>query len=248
MESNGWIKMHRKTISSRVFRNEGLFKVWAWCLLKANHKPSWITLQTGRGESEVYVDAGQFIFGRHTAARELGMAESTVRNRMKKLKKLGNLDIQRDRHYSLITIVNWETYQMQEIKEDSKEDNQRTGKGQAKDTNKNDKNEKKNIYPPDSHECRLADLLLQRIIDRLPNYKRPDIQKWARSIDLMIRRDNRHPAEIEKVIDWCQSDDFWQSNILCTEKLRKKYDQLISKMNGKLRWKQESTISGMELI
>ncbi|WP_020585632.1 hypothetical protein [Desulfobacter curvatus] len=80
---------------------------------------------------------GQFIFGRKTAAKELKMSPSTIRNRMEKLKNVENLDIQTDTHFSIVTIVNWELYQHPNKKEDTQTDRQRTGKGQPKDTNNN---------------------------------------------------------------------------------------------------------------
>ena len=36
----GWIKLHRKLLTSNVFDNEKLLKVWIWCLMKATHKNS----------------------------------------------------------------------------------------------------------------------------------------------------------------------------------------------------------------
>ena len=48
----------------------------------------------------------------------------------------------------------------------------------------------------------------------------------------MIRLDKRKPERIEAVIYWCQQDPFWQSNILSTEKLREKFDQLELRMKG----------------
>jgi ribosomal protein L16/L10AE len=139
---NGWIKLYRKSIDSRVFQNEGLWKVWTWCLLKANHKEQWVSITTGKGTNEILVKPGQFIFGRKTAAKELRMAESSVRNRIEKLKNTQKLDIKTDTHCSIISIINWESYQTEEIREDTQKDRQRTGKGQAKDTNKNVKNDK----------------------------------------------------------------------------------------------------------
>ena len=91
-------------------------------------------MKTGKSTVEVEIHPGQFIFGRDSAARELKMRPSTVRNRIKKLKNMQNLDIKADKQYSIITIKNWAIYQDPEIKKDSKEDRQRTGKGQAKDT------------------------------------------------------------------------------------------------------------------
>ena len=140
--NEGYIKAYRKTMKSRVFQNEGLFKVWMWCLWKASHTEQWITIKTGRGTTEVHLLPGQFIFGRKTAAKELKMNPETVRKRMHKLKNMGNLTIESTTHYSLITIVNWEFYQGDNKKVPSKVPT----KYQPSTTYKNDKNEKNNIY------------------------------------------------------------------------------------------------------
>jgi hypothetical protein len=98
--------------------------------------------------------------------------------------------------------------------------------------NNNQSSKKTKVFSSDSDEIRLAELLLNLILERNPEHKRPNIQTWARPIDLMIRVDKRSPAYISEVIHWCQCDSFWQSNILSTAKLREKFDQLASKMNG----------------
>jgi len=150
----GYVKFYRKSVESRAFQNEGLWKVWSWCLLKANHKKCWVPVNTGRGETEIKVEPGQFVYGRKTASKELKMPESSIRNRIVKLKKMQNLTVKPDTHYSIITIMNWGIYQSSDIIEDRQKDNQRTGKGQPKDTDKNDKNDKndkkkENIYTSD---------------------------------------------------------------------------------------------------
>ncbi|MCF8082887.1 MAG: helix-turn-helix domain-containing protein [Deltaproteobacteria bacterium] len=132
----GFIKVWRKALESRAFQNESLWKIWCWCLLKASHKRRWMQMKTGKGTVEVEIHPGQFIFGRDSAARELHMKPSTVRNRMKKLKKMGNLDIKSDSQFSVVSVMNWHTFQVCEKGKDSKEDNQRTGRGQAGDTDK----------------------------------------------------------------------------------------------------------------
>ncbi len=141
--STGFVHLWRQSIESRVFKNPELWKVWTWCLMKASHQKRWVEMKTGRGVIEVQVNPGQFIFGRKSAARELGMPESSVRNRMKKLNTMQNIDIKEDTQYSVISIINWGSYQTVLEKEDSKEDRQRTGKGQAKDTDKKEKKERK---------------------------------------------------------------------------------------------------------
>ncbi len=225
----GWIKLHRQLLESRVFQNEGLLKIWIWCLLRANHRKTWVSIRTGNGYTEIELQPGQFLFGRGSASAQTRMNPTTVWKRMQKLKSTGNLNIESNSKCSIITIVNWNSYQNDQEKSDSESINQVTAKEQPGDTDKNDKNVKK-LFSSDSIEIRLADLLLKEIKKRKPDFKTPNIHGWAKSIDLMIRLDGRKPSDIERVISWCQSDSFWQGNVLSTVKLRDKFDQLQLKM------------------
>lgn len=112
----GWVKLWRKLLDSQIFQNKGLLQIAIWALLKANHKEAWVPFKTGRGETVVHLKPGQFIFGRHTAAKDLKMPPSSFRYRLKLLENAQFLDTQPDSHYSIGTIVNWETYQPDEIK------------------------------------------------------------------------------------------------------------------------------------
>ncbi|MHC4618587.1 MAG: hypothetical protein ACYTEQ_12645 [Planctomycetota bacterium] len=86
--------------------------------------------------------------------------------------------------------------------------------------------EKEKRFGEDSCELGLSKLLLDLILERKANFRRPDLQRWAVHVDRLIRVDKRTPEQIEAVIRWCQEDDFWQNNILSTEKLRKQLDRL----------------------
>ena len=90
-----------------------------------------------------------------------------------------------------------------------------------------------NNYTSDSNEIRLSKLLLNLIRSRNPKFKNPDLRSWAKHIDRAIRLDNRSPDDLQEVIKWCQADQFWQNNILSTQKLREKFDQLFMQMGGK---------------
>lgn len=170
---NGWIRAYRITIKSRVFKNPELFQLWMWCLFKANHEDSWVSVDIGRGSTEVLVKRGTFIFGRNQAAKETGQKPTSLYKRMLKLENMQNLNIQSDTHYSIVTICNYDKYQnYYDEKEQAKEqpsDNQVTTKEQPSDTYnnvKNDKNDKKlkenikrkNFVPPNvedvSEYCR----------------------------------------------------------------------------------------------
>ena len=157
INDKGWIKLYRKSIDSQVFQSEGLWKVWSWCLLRANHKDAWVPVTTGKGTTEVWVKRGQFIFGRKTAAKALKMPERTAHKRMLKLKSMGNCDIQSDTHYSIVTVCNYDLYQSTEEEEGT---GKGTPKGQARDTNKNDKNKKnKNGRSKKETDPRVKDFL-----------------------------------------------------------------------------------------
>jgi len=107
-DSKDWIRLPREIKNSVIFQNEGLLKVWVFCLINASHEDQWALITTGRGTTKVFVKRGQFLFGRKKAAKALKMDESTIYKRMKKLKDMGNLSIQSKAHYSLVTIVNWD--------------------------------------------------------------------------------------------------------------------------------------------
>jgi hypothetical protein len=93
----------------------------------------------------------------------------------------------------------------------------------------------------------LASLLLQKITERKPDFKKPSLEQWEKHIDSMIRIDKRKPEIIEKVIIWCQADcgdggkwKGWQNNILSTAKLREKFDKLELAMNKTQKPKNET--------
>jgi hypothetical protein len=109
--NRGYIKLHRRLLDSRVFTNAELLKVWLWCLLKASRGPGWASIKSGRSTVQVQLEPGEFIMGRRSAARELGMPGSTVWRRLLTLQGLGSVVIRQDRNYSLVSVVKWQDYQ-----------------------------------------------------------------------------------------------------------------------------------------
>jgi hypothetical protein len=88
----------------------------------------------------------------------------------------------------------------------------------------------------------LAERLAARILETNPKAKTGEAKAWAKHVDLMLRIDKRTAEEVAEVIDWCQRDSFWCSNILSTKKLREKFDQLTAKMNGQGRRQDRSAL------
>jgi len=94
----------------------------------------------------------------------------------------------------------------------------------------------KNTIPLIPQDITLAQLLFDLIKANTPNwYLKPKIEMWADEIRKLREIDHQTLEEIEKVIRWCQADDFWKGNILSTTKLRKQFPTLLVKMGGQLK-------------
>jgi hypothetical protein len=61
----------------------------------------------------------------------------------------------------------------------------------------------------------------------------PNMQTWADDFRKIIELDKRPRSELGEVVNWATSDSFWRQNILCPDKLRKKYTELCLKMASK---------------
>ena len=93
----------------------------------------------------------------------------------------------------------------------------------------------KKIFETDSDPYLLAKFLENNITENNPKFPQSESQRqrWAKDFDLMIRRDKIDADDIAEVIEWCQRDNFWRSNILSGKKLREKYQQLRMKIESR---------------
>jgi DNA-binding transcriptional MerR regulator len=218
--NRGYVKLWRKSLDAGWIKNHKLWAFWTWCLMKASHKDYDAIV----GLQAVHLIPGQFIFGLYVASKETGLTIREIRTILDLLKKTENLTIKTTNKFSVVTIINWPTYQGDDSENDKLNDKQRANKRQ----HTNIKEIK--TFLSDSVEIRLSELLFEKILSRNPNNIPPNLQTWAKDIDLMIRRDKRTHEDIRRVIEWCQADTFWQSVILSTAKLRRQFDKLVLKM------------------
>ena len=105
------------------------------------------------------------------------------------------------------------------------------------------KTEPKRSQPSEAAR-RLAQLLLTRVVE---NFRRLEVKskllesekeqqatvkRWARDIDLLLRRDHYSEAQVRELIEWCQADQFWLQNIRSGYKLRKQVEDLMIRMKS----------------
>jgi len=106
-----------------------------------------------------------------------------------------------------------------------------------KETNKEIKKEnKKNSPDIDTTEFLLAEYMLELILLRKPNFhrsklatkkqKQERIISWCKPIKTMLYKDKISPEHIIKVMDYVASKPFYATNILSTDKLSKRFDEI----------------------
>jgi hypothetical protein len=157
----GYIKLYRKLLCNPIFKNPYLLQLFIYCLLKANHAEG----KAFYGSDEITLKPGQFVTGRFELSAALGGNASSTYKRLKRLESLSILGLQSNNKNTLVTVLNWESYQVDkidldnEVTADGQESNRKvTTKGQQSNTNKNDKNVKNdknnisNIFVPPTLE------------------------------------------------------------------------------------------------
>jgi len=82
--------------------------------------------------------------------------------------------------------------------------------------------------PPSDKALRLAQKLHDEIAKNKPDFhfRESSLVSWAKTADLMMRRDGRSYERISALIGWVQGDQFWRANVLSMDKLREQFDRL----------------------
>lgn len=107
MSDSGWIKSYRKLKSDGWFKNLAFAGFWHWCLQSAAFKDSMVFV----GMQRIHLKPGQFVFSYKIAMSETDVSMRTARTYIERLKNDKQIDIQTTNKYSIITIINWDTYQ-----------------------------------------------------------------------------------------------------------------------------------------
>lgn len=112
--------------------------------------------------------------------------------------------------------------------------------------NKKSKNKTKKVFEPDSIEYKLSEKMYKNILEINPKAKEPNYQKWSKDFDLLIRVDKRSIKDIETLLDWIPTNNFWKNNILSPGALRgetrqgsNKFDTIYSQMLSDKNFKVE---------
>ena len=147
MTGNGYIKLHRKLLNWGWYKDQNTKAVFLHLLLTANY-----------AESEymgVKIHPGQTVIGRKSLAKTLGMSEKNIRTALNHLKSTNEVAIETTNRFSIVTIVNWEFYQVGDEQVANKTATKTANKGPASGhtiRKKESKNKRRGVNPPSLSE------------------------------------------------------------------------------------------------
>jgi hypothetical protein len=90
----------------------------------------------------------------------------------------------------------------------------------------------KQKYKFEKSDMELALFMRGKIKSFLPESKEPNLESWANEFRLVREQDQRTHEDIKSLFSWANNNDFWRSNILTPEKLRKQWDTLTAQKNS----------------
>ncbi|PQD39836.1 hypothetical protein [Enterococcus durans] len=242
MADKGWIALHRNIRDHWVYQEKRVFskyEAWLDLLMDANHQNNKFLFD---GQL-IEVNRGEFITSVRQLCERWGWSNTKVNRFLKMLEDDQMLIRKSDSKKTVITIVNYDFYQRYESKETTQKRQQNDAEASQKHTNNNDKTMNNNVnnnnprnsqktreYADDDPNKKLAILLL-KLIRKNQNIKEPNLDKWANTIRLTIEADKRTGKEVQDMIVWSTSDEFWSGVILSPTSLRKHFDKMAIQKN-----------------
>lgn len=208
MSFNGWIKVHRKMLDHWVSQEPELFAFWMRLLLEANHSDK----KRMFNGSLIEIRRGQTLFGLEAFEAKSGITKKKLRRYLDMLESEGMIGRQKTNKYSLISIVNYDQYQLEGSQEAGKgqaEGKPRASQGQHLENDKNGEEE----TPPKSPKGEsvpfqeIVDLyhehlpMLPKVVNLNDSRKRAMKARWSETVNI--------PTGNDVVSMKCNSLDFW---------------------------------------
>ena len=128
----GWVLLHKTLLEWEWYTDPNTFRLFIHCLLKANHEA-----KKWKGQE---IKRGQFVTSFAKLSIELDLSVKKIRNSLDKLKKSKNLAHKGASSFSIITVINYDSYQDSELIKGNEKDKQRANKGQTKGNDLNNIN------------------------------------------------------------------------------------------------------------
>ena len=197
-ERQGFIKLYRSLINWEWFTDQNTFRLFIYCLLRANYSDT-----NWRG---IEVKRGSFVTSLGTLAQEVGISKQSVRTSLSKLQSTGELTHKPHSKYSVITINNYEQYQ------DSNTQTNTVATRKKHDSNTivtTDKEEKKTTIKESKNRYGDYVLLTQKEYDTLLEKLGPMVtQTYIERLDEYLGiKDKRYRSHYKVILSWYRRDN-----------------------------------------
>lgn len=103
---NGWIKLHRKFLKWEWYHNSEMVHLFLHLIIMANHED-----KKWKG---IIIKRGQIVTGRNIICLETGISIQSIRTCLNRLKSTNEITSRSTNRFSIITICNYECYQVNE--------------------------------------------------------------------------------------------------------------------------------------
>lgn len=243
---DGWIKIHRKLLEWEWFGNSMMVHLFVYFLLKAN--------RVDKKWNGIEVKRGQLITGINSLNKDTGISVQSLRTCIKRLKSTGEITIKSTNKNSIITICNYDDYQLEETttnKQINKQTNKQLTNNQQTTNNKQEYKEIKEYKKEYLSEILISDFpeLNKTYLDisiafqelfknnlKEAGASTSKIEKakgnWIDSIRMIIEIDKYSIEDLQQAYKFLQTNNFWKKNILSASKLREKMDKIKLELNS----------------
>ena len=142
--NEGFILIHRKIIKEwEWYSNTNDTRLWLHCLLSANWQDSWF--------EGIKIERGSFVTSLNKLSKEIDMSIQQIRTSLKHLKSTNNITYETNNQFSIITINNYNKYQLEQQANQQTSNKRATNEQQTSNNNINKynkeiKEKEKDIY------------------------------------------------------------------------------------------------------
>lgn len=243
----GWYTTHRKIWSpeSDFYNQQERRYVFLYLLSQAWYFDAQEACKFG--DQEIYIKRGQCITGLKKISQAVSQTISKVRSNLNALKAANRIAIETANNGTLITIINYDTYQRPPDKNandlastststlastlanvtqstSQTKRNYITNKQANKKTSKQ-VNKKSRVAETDPRLLQVADKWANHVFDiteRDEVFSRVD--DFAKGVKSIMSISKLDIEQVDKMLDWIKQDDFWTDKCLSPQQMVKKKD------------------------
>ena len=202
----GYIKLFRSMTSWEWYQDANTMRVFLHLLLKANWEDS-------RYRNHP-VPRGSLVCGRKQLAQDLKISEQSIRTALIHLKSTNEITIESTNRFSIIHIVNWEKYQVNENLSTNKITNKATNNQPATNqqlTTSKEYKEIKNIRREEERESSINPEDVQNLFNKVCIFFKPCLNLTkTRLSNIKLLRQQFNLNEIEEVFTKANQSEFLQ--------------------------------------